>query len=307
MTVVSQWTIQGLVEAFEEHLRRVRGAQFETCRGYTRYARQFLDAVLSDQRVDPRAIQLQPSDVVRFIEAKSRRLRPGSVKMVAAALRSFFGFLRVAGVGDARLADAVPTVARWRLSALPRFLDDEQLTRLHAALDPSTRHGRRDRAIVLCLSSLGLRAAEVAGLHLEDLDWRASTLHVRTRKTRRGDVLPIPRDVGRAIVAYLRDGRPAIQDRHVFVVERSGVPLSARAVRDVVRAALRRAGIAGLATMGSHVLRHTLATRMIRQGASLKEIADVLGHRCLDTTTIYAKVDLPSLADVGLPWPEVTP
>ncbi len=305
MTVPSQWTTQGLVEAFEKHLQRVRGAQFETCRGYTRYARQFLDAVFADHRVDPGAIQ--PSDVVRFIEARSRRWRPGSVKMVAAALRSFFRFLRVLGVGDARLDDAVPTVARWRLSTLPRFLDDAQLARLHAAVDPSTRRGRRDRAIVLCLASLGLRAAEVAGLHLEDLDWRASTLHVRTRKTRRGDVLPIPGDVGRAIVAYLRDGRPSVQDRHVFVVARSGSPLCARAVRDVVRAALRRTGMTGLASTGSHVLRHTLATRMIRRGASLKEIADVLGHRCLDTTAIYAKVDLPSLANVGLPWPEVAP
>jgi len=305
MTVPFQWTIQGLVEAFEEHLQRVRGAQFETCRAYTRYARQFLDAVFADQRVDPRAIE--PSDVVRFIEAKSRRWRPGSVKMVAAALRAFFRLLQVVGVGDARLADAVPTVARWRLSTLPRFLDDGQLAQLHAALDPLTRQGRRDRAIVLLLSGLGLRAAEVAGLHLEDLDWRASTLHIRTRKTRRGDVLPIPLDVGRAVVAYLRDGRPPVQDRHVFVVERSGAPLCARAVRDVVRAALRRAGIVGLATTGSHVLRHSFATRLIRHGASLKEIADVLGHRCLDTTAIYAKVDLPSLADVGLPWPEVTP
>lgn len=305
MTVPSQWTIQGLVVAFEEHLRRVRGAQFETCRAYTRYARQFLEVVFADQHVDPRAIE--PPDVVRFIEERSRRWRPGSVKMVAAALRAFFRFLQVVDAGDTRLADAVPTVARWRLCTLPRFLDDEQLARVHATLDPSTRQGRRTRALVLCLSGLGLRASEVAGLHLADLDWRASTVHVRTRKTRRGDVLPIPRDVGRAVVAYLRDGRPSVQDRHVFVVERSGVPLSARAVRDVVRTALRRAGVAGLAATGSHVLRHTLATRMIRCGASLKEIADVLGHRCLDTTTIYAKVDLPSLAHVGLPWPEVTP
>jgi site-specific recombinase XerD len=296
---------QRLVEAFEEHLQRVRGARFETCRAYSRFARQFLNVLFADQRVDPCAIQ--PSDVIRFIEAKSRRWRPGSVKRVAAALRSFFRFLRVLGVCDVRLDDAVPTVACRRLSELPRFLDESQLARLHAALDPSTRRGRRDRAIVLCLSGLGLRAAEVAGLHIEDLDWRASTLHVRTRKTRRGDVLPIPRDVGRAIVAYLRDGRPPVQDRHVFVVHRSGSPLSSAAIGKVVHRALWRAGISGLASAGSHVLRHTLATRMIRRGASLKEIADVLGHRSLDTTAIYAKVDLPSLADVGLPWPEVTP
>ena len=189
MTVPTQWTIPGLVESFEEHLREVRGAQVETCRGYTRYARQFLDAVLADERVDPRSIA--PPDVVRFIETQSRRWRPGSVKMVATALRAFFRFLHVAGIGDDRLAAAVPTVARWRLSTLPRFLDDEQLARVHAALDPSTRRGRRDRAIVFCLSGLGLRAAEVAGLHLEDIDWRASILRVRTRKTRRGDT-PAP-------------------------------------------------------------------------------------------------------------------
>ena len=305
MAAPSQWTRQGLVDAFEEHLRKVRGAQLETRQAYTRYARQFLDSVFADDRVDPRAIE--PSGVVRFIEAKSRRWRPGSVKMAASALRSLFRFLHVLGGGDARLADAVPTVARWTLSTLPRHLDDGQMARLHAALDPATGRGRRDRAIILLLSGLGLRAAEVAGLHLDDFDWRASALRVRTRKTGRGGVLPIPRDVGRAVVAYLRNGRPPVRDRHVFVVERSGAPLSARAVGDVVRAALRRADVAGLAATGSHVLRHTLATRMIRRGASLKEIADVLGHRCLDTTTIYAKVDLPSLADIGLPWPEVTP
>jgi site-specific recombinase XerD len=305
MTVPSQWTTQGLIEAFEEHLQRVQGVRFSTCRGYTRHARQFLDLVFADHHVDPHAIQ--PADVVRFFEEKSRSWRPGGLKSISTALRSFLRFLRVLGLRATNLEDAVPKVAQWRLSTLPRFLDDAQVARLHAAIDPSTRRGRRDRAIILCLASLGLRAAEVAGLHLEDLDWRASTLHVRTRKMRRGDVLPIPRDVGQAIVAYLRHGRPSVQDRHVFMVDHTRVPLSARAVGDIVRAALRRTGISGLASMGSHVLRHTLATRMIRQGASLKEIADVLGHRCLDTTAIYAKVDLSSLADVGLPWPEVTP
>ena len=241
MSIPSEWTKQGLLEAFEEYLQHVRGAQFETCRGYTQYARRFLDAVFPEQPVDPRAIQ--PSDVAQFIEAMSQGWRPSSMKTVAAGLRSFFRFLRVLGVGDARLAEAVPPVARWRLSTLPRFLDDAQLPQFHAALDPSSPQGRRDRAVILCLASLGLRAAEVAGLHLEDLDWRASTLHVRTRKTGRGDLLPMPRDVGQAIVAYLRDGRPPVKDRHVFVVERSGVPLCARAIRDVVRAALRRAAL----------------------------------------------------------------
>lgn len=122
MTPPSAWTRQRLLEAFEEHLQRVRGAQVETCRGYTRYARQFLEAVFADECLDPRAIQ--PSDIAQFIEATSRRCRPSSMKTVAAALRSFLRFLQLLGVGDPRLADAVPTVARWRLSTLPRFLDD---------------------------------------------------------------------------------------------------------------------------------------------------------------------------------------
>src|SRR5260370_14502896 len=203
MTVPSQWTIQGLVVAFEEHLRRVRGVQFETCRAYTRYARQFLEVVFADQHVDPRAIE--PPDVVRFIEERSRRWRPGSVKMVAAALRAFFRFLQVVDAGDTRLADAVPTVARLTLCTLPRFLDDEQLARVHTTLDPSTRQGRRNRAIVLCLSGLGLRASEVAGLHLPDLDWRRGTPHPPPREPRARDPRPVSPAGSHAPAPCLRD------------------------------------------------------------------------------------------------------
>jgi len=301
----TQWTIESLVEAFDEYLRSVRGARPETRRAYGRYARQFLEAVFGDGRaLAPDAIA--PAEVVLFIEERSRRWCPGSVKMVAAALRSFFRFLDILGAGDPRLADAVPTVARWRLSTLPRFLDEEAEARLHDSFDTTTAIGRRDRAIVLCLSALGLRAAELAELCLEDIDWRAGSLRVRSRKTRRGDVLPLPRAAGLAVVAYLRGDRPHTTERRIFLTHCGTRALSARGVRDVVRAALRRAGIEGLARTGSHTLRHTLATRMIRHGATLVEIANVLGHRSLDTTAIYAKVDLPSLAQVALPWPEVT-
>jgi site-specific recombinase XerD len=251
--------------------------------------------------------RIRPCDVVDFVTAKSAHLQPRSVQLVATALRAFFRFLRIEGVCEARLTEAVPTVAAWRLSTLPRSLGDEQLRQVLAALDDSTARGFRDRAIILCLSGLGLRAGEVAGLHLEDLDWRAGTLQIRTRKTRRGALLPLPSEIGHALVAYLRAGRPPTQERHVFVVHRgSCAPMTSRAIRDVVRSALRRAGVAA-PTTGSHLLRHTLATRLIRRGASLKEIADLLGHRSLDTTAIYAKVDLPSLRDVAVPWPEVTP
>ena len=296
---------EALVQAFERHLRRSRGAAGETCRSYLRSVREFLTARFGRGRVD--VGKIGPSDIIEFVRAKSAHLQPRSIQLVAAALRALFRFFRVEGAGDPRLVHAVPTVAAWRLSTLPRSLTEEQLRQLLASLDGSTARGRRDRAIVLCLSSLGLRGGEVAGLHLEDLDWRAGTGHVRTRKTGRGALLPLPHELGRAFVAYLRSGRPPTVERHLFVVHRgSGAPMKSRAVRDVVRFALRRAGIAA-PTMGSHLLRHTLATRMVRGGASLKEIADFLGHRSVDTTAIYAKVDLPSLRNVALPWPEVRP
>ncbi len=302
MAFQSRGKQEALVGAFERHLRKARGAAEETCRSYTRFVREFLTARFGGDRVEVE--RLGPSDIVEFVKAKSVRLQPRSLQLVASALRALFRFLRVEGVCDARLAEAVPTIAAWRHSTLPRSLADEQLCQLLTSLHGCAARERRDRAIVLCLSSLGLRAGEVAGLHLEDIDWRAGIVHIRTRKTRRGALLPLPHALGRALVAYLRSGRPLTRERHLFVVHKSAAPMTSRAVRDVVRYRLRRAGIAA-PTMGSHVLRHTLATRMVRRGASLKEIADLLGHRCLDTTTIYAKVDLPSLREVALPWPEV--
>ncbi len=162
--------------------------------------------------------------------------------------------------------------------------------------------------MILCLSTLGLRASEVADLKLEDINWRAGLLHVRKRKSGRGSVLPLPHKLGRAITAYLRTGRPETRDRHVFLLHGGaiGMPIRSHVVAHAVRRALLRAGI-DAPTWGSHLLRHTLATRMVRHGATLKEIADVLGHRAVDTTAIYAKVDVSSLAEVALPWPEVSP
>ena len=142
------------------------------------------------------------------------------MKTVRTALRSFFRFLRVEGLCDERLEAAIPAVAHWRLSTLPRCLSDEQLAQVLASFDLCVAFGYRDRAIVLCLSSLGLRPGEVAGLRLEDLDWRASTIQLRTRKTRRGAVMPLPREAGRAIVAYLRNERPITAERRVFVKHR---------------------------------------------------------------------------------------
>jgi len=301
---VELWGLDELVEAYKEHQRRTRGLREQTLRGYERLVRLFVRAALGEDPVDP--ARLSPADVVGFVAAMQVRFSPRSLKTVRTTLRSFFRFLRVAGLCDERLEAAVPRVAFWRLASLPRCLSGEQLARLLASLDASGGCGRRDRAIVVCLARLGLRPGEIANLRLEDIDWRAGTLCLRERKTRRGAVLPLPREAGRAIVAYLREERPVTDDRHLFVQHsgaRRGRPVSSNAVSGVVVRALRRAQVEP-PLAGAYVLRHTLASRMVNQGATLKEVADLLGHRSLDTTAIYAKLDLAALREVALPWPE---
>ncbi len=160
--------------------------------------------------------------------------------------------------------------------------------------------------MTLCLAQMGLRAGEVAALSLDDIDWRAGTLRLARAKERRASVLPLPAQVGRALVSYLRNGRPPTRGRQVFVRRRAprGEPITSSSVSAVVRRAFTRARI-DVPIRGAHVLRHTAATRMVRGGASLKEVADILRHRSLDTVMIYTKLDLPTLAEVAQPWPEV--
>jgi integrase/recombinase XerD len=300
-------TLDALIEAFEQHQRRTRGLRDQTLHGYARFVRGLIREAVGDGPIDLQ--RLGPSDVIRFVRTMAGRFSPRSMKAVGTALRSFLRFLRTEGVCDERLEAAIPAVAHWRLSTLPRCLTDEQLDQMLASFDVSTPCARRDRAIVLCLSTLGLRPGEVAALHLEDMDWRRGTVHLRTRKTRRGAVLPLPRDAGRAIVDYLRQERPRTGERRLFVQHlgrRRGAPVSSAVVSATVVRALRRAGIEA-PLGGAYVLRHTVASRMVRRGTSLKEVGDFLGHRCLDTTTIYAKLDVPALCEVALPWPEVMP
>lgn len=167
------------------------------------------------------------------------------------------------------------------------------MTQVLASLETCRPYGRRDRAIVVSLATLGLRPGEVASLCLDDIDWREGTVHLRQRKTRRGAVLPLPREAGRAIAAYLREERPACAERRVFVQHRGrgrGRPISAGAVSEVVARALRRARV-DAPIAGAYLFRHTLASRMVQRGASLKEVADVLGHRSLKSTPRVARTD----------------
>jgi integrase len=229
------------------------------------------------------------------------RQRPKSVKRMVTALRSLLGFLHVEGIVDQPLATAVPSVAGWTQTGLPKALDAEQVAALLACCDERTATGRRDLAILTLLVRLGLRAGEVAALRLDDIDWRRGEITVRGKGNRR-DRLPLPADVGERIVAYLGDGRPeSTQDRAVFV--RAQAPyraLTSNAVTTVVVAAGRRAG---LGVIGAHRLRHSAATAMLRSGGSLTEIGQTLRHIRPLTTAIYAKVDIEALRQLARPWP----
>jgi site-specific recombinase XerD len=245
-------------------------------------------------------------DVQRFITQKAENAATETVKGIATSVRSFLRYMAFRGHCDDRLAEAVPTIPHWRLTSLPKTLDQRQVSSLLGVFDLTTDIGRRDHAIVLCLVRLGLRSNEIARVALDEIDWRKGLLRIHHGKGQRVNVLPLRADIGREIAHYIRYDRPPSHWRNVFLQHRPpiGEPLKSCAVQAVVRRAFKRSGI-DTTSQGSHVLRHTAASRMIQAGATIKEVADILGHRCISTTGIYAKVDFPALYVVAMPWPEV--
>ena len=238
--------------------------------------------------------------VIEFVLRECRVRSVESSKTLVCGLRSLLRFLFAKGLTTRSLADAVPTVAR-RRQRLPRGLDAQMVGALLASCDRRTAVGGRDYAILLLLVRLGLRSCEVAALTLEDLDWGAGELRVWTGKGRRVDRLPLPDDVGRALAAYLRHGRGRDQSRAVFLrVRAPRAGLSANGIKQVVRHACGRAGVP---ECGAHRLRHTAASELLRAGAPLEEIAQVLRHRDVTTTAIYASVDRAALVTLAKPWP----
>jgi len=291
------------VQRFDSYLRLTSGLQ-EATRAYRRrYVRDFLQEFFGDEAVDPS--RLTPKDVVWYISKRACRLKPTSSNVLASSLRSYFRFLRLHGQCEEALTLAVPVSASRPLASLPRLLTDEEVGRLLAVFNRRTVAGRRDYAITRCLLDLGLRAEEVSRLRLDDIDWRNGRLRIVGTKSRRDDELPLTAAIGESIAAYLLRGRPQTSVRQVFVLLRApvGQPITRRTVCDLIVRAAARAGMESTVT-GTRILRHTAATRMLRHGASIKEVADVLRHRSLDTTAIYAKVDLPRLAAVAIPWPK---
>lgn len=293
----------GLLRRYQERLIEVRGLAAGTVRNRLRSARTMLIR-LGARRASQMAAWT-PERIEEYVAAEARRHQPSTTGSITTATRSFLRFLLQEGLIQRDLSAAVPSFACWRLAPLPKTLQDEERIQLLNRPDDSTPIGLRDRAILLCLSELGLRASEVAGLELDGVDLVSGIL--RLRRSKRGGLatLPIPRRLAKALEAYLRHGRPASTARTVFVAHWPpdiGKPIRPVTVSVLVKRWAARAGLRK--NIGAaHVLRHTIASRMLGAGATLRQIADVLGHQSIDTTTIYAKVDLNALSRVSLPWP----
>jgi integrase/recombinase XerD len=290
---------EALLARYRRYLLSTRGLVATSARGYVDLVRPFVQSRVIDGELD--WMGLSACDVIGFVRSACRERSNRSAKLAVTALRSLLGYLHVEGLVHKPLDAIVPSVAGWRLAELPRSLEPGEVMRLLAACDRRTSSGRRDFAILMFLVRLGLRAGEVRSLNLEDIDWRAAELVVRG-KGNRIERLPLPADVGQAVAAYLQRGRPVTaQGRTVFVRTRAPHrPLSSSGITQAVAAAASRAG---LGRVHAHRLRHTLATQMVRSGVSLPEVAQVLRHRRLMTTAIYAKVDRERLRSLARPWP----
>jgi integrase/recombinase XerD len=284
-----------LLERYRDHLIQERGLAAPTVAGYQTVARQFLAHLATSDGCT--LSKLDANVVVQFVVQTAQRRCIGSTKHLVTGLRSLLRFVHLAGYA-AELAGSVPKVAGWRGSVLPKALRSGELDRLLASCDRDTANGRRDRAMLILLSRLGLRVGELVRLDLGDFDWRGGEVIVRG-KARRDERLPLPTDVGEAVAEYILGSRPGEPHGRLFVgAETPPRPLTPKRARAALQEACRRAG---LAPVGAHVLRHTAATEMLRAGASLIEVGQVLRHRSLSTTAIYAKVDVEPLRGLARP------
>ncbi len=296
--------IENLLYSFGKYLEKVHGATWCTSNLYSRHIKEFLKEKYKDNPLEFKSLDIK--DIRLYVAAKSKGYKPKTTKSLVTSLRAFFRYLRVTNQIELPLEDAVPTVISWKLSSIPKYLTEEQLKLLLSSFNLSIPLGLRDHAMSLLMARMGLRACEVAKLSFDDINWRKGVVQIRKSKSRHTYELPLFKEAGKALVAYIQKGRPFTNERAVFVSHALpvGLPLSADAVRAAIRRAFKRCAL-NVPSYGTHVLRHTLATHLLHKGARLKEIADILRHHSIETTNIYSKVDLNKLAQVALPWPEV--
>ncbi|MCO5125407.1 MAG: site-specific integrase [Rhizobacter sp.] len=286
---------------YDQYMEQVRGLAPNTRDGALRLVEALLRQHFGDDAI--RFEVVTPERVRRFFAAQAKNYKtPSSLGVVVSALRGYFRWRATLGDRTHALVGALAYPANWQLASLPKSLEPAEVEQLEAALGQSGPSMLRADAMVRCALDLGLRSGEVARLSLDDIDWEAGTITLRRTKGRREDVMPLPEATGSAIAAYLRDERP--KTRHRMVFARHMTPRERPIGPDLVRKTIRQAyARAGLSHTRSHLLRHTMASRLLAGGSSLKEVADVLRHRSLNTTLIYAKLDSGSLVEVALPWP----
>jgi integrase/recombinase XerC len=286
---------------FDDHMNHVRGLATKTRKHYVAIIRRLLFGQFADKPVVISAFK--PDDIRKFVVCQSEFCKvPSSISTPVSALRSYFRYRATLGDCVHHLIGVTSFPANWQQAALPKTLNNDEVARLLAALDYDGIAARRTAAIVHCALDLGLRSSEVAYLGLDDIDWEAATITLRRTKGRRDDVMPLPAATGQAIADYLKFERPSTNNRAVFV--RNVAPRDQPVGPDLIRKSIQQAyARAGLPYTRSHLLRHTMASRLLAGGSSLKEVADVLRHRSLNTTLVYAKLDSKNLAAVALPWP----
>jgi site-specific recombinase XerD len=292
--------VEEIVKNYCVYLKKERRLSQSTIRYYGDFCRRFLSQLVVDKKLIITSIQA--AEVIKFVQQQRAVSSNVHAKQLTSALRSFLRYASFQGLTNSNLESAVPAVANWALPNIPRAMPLDNVQRILRACDQRTLLGKRDFAILLLLVRLGLRAGEVVSLRLDDIDWDTGCVHVRGKGGHHAQ-LPLPTDVGKAIAAYLKQ-RPKNESRALFLTVKAPVgSLGDQAtVGAVVRRALKHAGVDSQ-YKGAHQLRHALATRLLREGASLAEIGDLLRHQHIQTTTVYAKVDVSSLRSLALTWP----
>lgn len=292
---------QRFIDEYRSYLRQERGLAEASLLNYVPFAEELLSSRFGDSDMD--LPKLTATDITKFIQGRAHKLSPGRAKLLVTALRSFLRYLRHQGEISVDLAACVPPVAVWSLSTVPKFLPAGTVQRVLDQCERNTPDGKRNYAVLLLLARLGLRACEIVAMTLDDIDWDNGRLTIRCKGGRWAQ-LPLPSDVGQAIASYLRSGRPCSRCRHVFLRHRAPIHgfTQSTTVSAIVRRALIRTGIDSV-RKGAHLFRHTLATDLLREGASFDEIGELLRHRSPNTTAVYAKVDLVALRTLALPWP----
>jgi len=281
-------------------MQQARGLADNTREQRVAIIRRLLSSQFGSRPVMPN--RLDPAVVRRFIMDHADSWSAGSLHVIAGAVRGYLRFRTSQGDRTEAVLAAVPSIAQWRLAVLPEVPSEAEVEQLLRSFDQPFPSHRRAYAMMRCLVDLGLRSSEVVGLRLDDIDWRAGMVRLAKPKSRRTDVLPLPRETGRTISSYIVSERPQTANRAVFVrhVAPYDQPIGTGVVQRVMREAYRRCG---LRYSRVHILRHSVASRLLSAGTPLKEIADVLRHRSLDTSAIYTKVDTTRLTAVALPWP----